>query len=612
MKVKHTLSPWAAAVLTVLLSGVITLLVLWMHPVSTMAMLRSMLRLQPHLLLLNGLPILLLTAAFACLLRNVFWSAALVGFVTAGVSIANRVKMQIRDEPLVPRDFGLLKEAADAAGNYDLRLPWGLIACVVVFAAVMVALGFLFPCRKGRRPRLLRFGGFALSALILMLAVRFGYSSDALYNSFTVTNAYYLTSVCNELGFPYYFCYHFSTYQVPKPEGYSKAQAAAWDKAAGSGETGEDVHVIMVMNEAFSDITNDPVFHYDRETDPLRTFNALCRSENALSGHIVVPGYAGGTANTEFDVLTGMQTGNLHTTSAFRSFNHDLDSLFYLFGGDGYHTTFMHPGDDWFYNRQNVYRWLGAEDILFKEDFVNSISRGRWVTDDTVAENLIARFEDALAAGDTVFDYAVTIQNHMSYTADKYGEDASAYPAPATDVSLSDQAETLLRVYIEGLRDADAMLQKLTDYFSAIDEPVVLVFFGDHLPYLGDGRLCYRELGLSAADDAADNFTAYETPFLIWGNDAAASKLTFSAQALGLPADGRISACYLGAAVAELTGRGDSTAWLAFLNQLRREVPVMQNGLCVLSDGTVTAETPESVKQYQYWSYYKLKDKKVA
>ena len=610
MNLKRQIGYLPTFFLVVLLSGLATGLVLWMHPVSTMAMIKSMLMRQPVLLLLNYLPLFLLILAFTCLLRNAFYATGLVGFVTALMSVANRVKIQIRDEPLVPRDFGLLKEAADAAGNYDLRLPWMLIGCVVAFGAIMVALGIFFPTKAPARQYLVRLSGFVVSVLALLLSIRFLYSSSNLYNSFSVTNPYYLTSVSNELGFPYYFCYHFSTYQVQKPEGYSKAQAAAWETGDTAGG-GKDVHVIVVMNEAFSDLTNYDVFQYSEEEDPLKTFNALCGGENAVSGKVVVPGYAGGTANTEFDVATGMQTNNLHTTSAFRSFNRNLDSIFRVFGADGYHTVFMHPGDAWFYNRQNVYRWLGADEILFSADFVDSVSRGRWVTDDTVAENIILKFDEAVNNDQTLFDYAVTIQNHMSYTADKYGE-SGPYPAVPVDLPLSEEAQTLLSVYIEGLRDADAMLKKLTDHFSASDEPVVLAFFGDHLPYLGDDRLCYRELGLPMADDSAENFTSYETPYLIWCNDAAAAEVELDS--LSLPADGQLSACYLGAVLLELTGRGDESAWFSYLNELRRQVPVMQNGVYETIDGTVTSspEQMELISKYLNWSYYKLKDKKVS
>ncbi|MEG0780534.1 MAG: LTA synthase family protein [Oscillospiraceae bacterium] len=615
MNHKKTLTNRMALLLTLPLTGFITLLVLWMHPVSLRAMLGGMLR-QPLLLLLNGLPIFLLLLAFSFLLKNVFYSAAGVTFVTAALSIVNRVKLQIRDDPFTPRDFGLLQEAADAAKSYDLHLPWLLIGCVCGFTLLFLFLGWQFQAaprpdrRKGHwLPRLV---GFVAPLALLVLSVLTVYRSDKLYASFSVSNPYNLTVVCNELGFPYYFSHHFTTYQVVKPDGFDKQQAAAWDRGDGTDSPtgGKPVHVIFVMDEAFCDLTAQPVFTYTAETDPLTTFHALQKSENAQWGQIVVPGFAGGTANTEFDVMTGMQTGALNTTSAFRSFNRNLDSVIRVFGQEGYRTTFMHPGDPWFYNRENVYAYLGAEDILFADDFANSVSKGRWVTDDTVAQNILTHFNDAVAADELLFDFAVTIQNHMSYTADKYG-DGYDFPPVQTDVPLSQEASTLLSVYIEGLRDADAMLKTLTDAFSASSEPVLLVFFGDHLPYLGDDRLCYRELGLPAANDAADNFTSYETPYLLWHNDAAQDAVNLS----GLEQGASISAGFLGGAVLEATGRGDATPWFSFLNDLRRQIPILQNGFYRLPDGTVTADLPAAeaaqLSQYRDWSYYKLKYKKV-
>ena len=164
----------------------------------------------------------------------------------------------------------------------------------------------------------------------------------------------------------------------------------------------------------------------------------------------------------------------------------------------------------------------------------------------------------------------------------------------------------MLEVYVEGARDADAMLGRLREYFAAQDEPVVLVFFGDHLPYLGDNQLGYAELGFTG-EDYWSELTSYETPYVIWANDAAYDLLDWS-RAEALPET--ISASFLGAAVVELTGR--ETAWSSFLNELRREAPVIQKQTTVLSDGTVLTEDAgadvlEAVAKWRQWSYYKLK-----
>ena len=622
---KLPLSLPVTLLLAVLLTGFYTLLCLWIQPNSLRAVLRVF-QDQPLLVVLNCLPVGLLILAFTFLLRNVFAAAGLVGTCWALLSVANRLKLEIRDEPVFPRDFALLKEAASAAGGYSIRWPVAVIAVVAAVTAIMVLLTLATKARpfpgalKTWWARLLgAAGGIGLlTGLILTV-----YASNDLYNSFSVSNAYYIPSVFNELGFPYCFCHHFTTYTVDKPEGYSRAEAESWETGQHTGQ-GKDVHVIMVMNEAFSDLTDCGLFSYSAEEDPLKNLHAAQESQYCISGHIVVPGFAGGTANTEFDVLTGMQTNALSatTTSAFRAVNRNLDSLFRVFGGDGYRTLFMHPGDDWFYNRENVYRWFGAEESLFADQMTDLEYKGRWVTDDCVAGLIEAEFRQTAEQGKFLFNYTTTIQNHMSYTADKYGPDYDV-PAAQVSVSLSEQAQTLLSVYLEGVRDADAMLGRLTAYFSQRQEPVVLVFFGDHLPYLGDNQLVYQELGLEVGvneEDRQNTYASYETPYIIWGNDAAGEVLDWdrAAEALALPENGAVSACYLGAAVLEFTGREGENPWFQYLSQARRELPVIQKSSCALPDGTVVklselaTEQQALIHRLRCWSYYKLKSKDIS
>lgn len=601
-------------------SVVVTLFVLWAHPVSVLAMLGKMLR-QPLILFLNWLPIALLTAAFAFAFRNVFFSSALVGLIAGAMSLINRVKLTIRGEPFVPRDISLIKEAADAAGSYDMTLPWFQIGCLVVMTAVFIVLGVLLPLKKSedapkKRGALVRVMGFVLCLAVLVGAVGLVYSSTDLYNSFETTEPYNLSSVNNELGFVYYFCYHFSTYKIEKPEGFDRDEAASWETGYESAPDAADVNVVFVMNEAFSDILNEDVFVFPEGENPMEVYNTLAEGENAWAGHIVVPYFAGGTADTEFDVVSGMQTNLLNpaapSLTAFRTVNRDLDSIFRVFGADGYTSCFMHPGQSWFYNRENVYDWFGADESFFVEDF-DAEYKGSWVTDESVLRELVSRFEEKSAGGGLDFTYAVTIQNHMSYTAEKYGD--YVCPEVETTAELSPEIQTAVNVYAEGIRDANAMLEDLTEFYSEQSEPVLLVFFGDHLPYLGDNRQGYAELGLPAASvtGGEDPFAAYTAPVLFWCNDAAAEALDFAnaIEALDLPADGRISACYLGAVVLELTGRGEVSPWFAFLNEMRRELPVLHNGYYEGADGEITteptAEEAALVSRMRCWAYYKLR-----
>ena len=600
----------------ILLAGCITLLALWCQP-NALRVVLAHFKAQPLLIVLNAMPIGLLLLICTCLFRNVFFGAALVNFGVCALSIANRIKLEVRDEPVFPRDFGLLKEVGSAMGAYDIRFPVGVIAVVVVTTLLLAALGVFIGCKPFPVKKFQGWLGSLLGATasfaVLVVLILTVYASNDLYNSFRVTNAYYIPSVFNELGFPYCFCHQFTTYPVDKPEGFRKADAERWDSQDTASVPGQPVNVVMVMNEAFSDITDSPAFAFSPEDDPLANLHALQADPHAISGHIVVPGFAGGTANTEFDVLTGMQTNALSatTTSAMRVINRNLDSLFRVFRADGYQTSFFHPGNDWFYNRENVYRWFGAEKTVFIDQMAQPVYKGTWVADSYLVGLIQEEFESAMDAGAPLFHFTTTIQNHMSYTAAKYGEGYDFPPVPLT-VSVSEDVETMLRVYTEGVRDADAMLGQLRAYFAQRQEPVVLVYFGDHLPYLGDNQKGYTELGFTAQPDWA-TLTSFETPYVIWANDAAADVLDWESAAAELALAEETSAAFLGAAVLELTGRGDDTAWFTFLNTLRRSAPVVQKQFYLLSDGTKTPDDILSadIHRWRQWSYYKLRYKEI-
>ena len=143
---KVRLPLWATLLAAVLLAGAITLLALWCQPNALRSVL-AVFRAQPLLIILNCLPVGMLLLVFTCLLRNVFFAGALANFAVCALSIANRIKIEVRDEPVFPRDFALLKEAGSAVGTYDIQFPVPSIAAVVVFSLVLVALGLFVGSR---------------------------------------------------------------------------------------------------------------------------------------------------------------------------------------------------------------------------------------------------------------------------------------------------------------------------------------------------------------------------------------------------------------------------------------------------------------------------------
>ena len=130
----------------VLLAGCITLLALWCQPNA----LRSVLiifKAQPLLIVLNALPVGLLLLIFTCLFRNVFFGGAFVNLLVCGFSVANRVKIEVRDEPVFPRDLALLKEVGAIVSDYDIAYPWGAVAIVVSASLVLLVIGLFIKCR---------------------------------------------------------------------------------------------------------------------------------------------------------------------------------------------------------------------------------------------------------------------------------------------------------------------------------------------------------------------------------------------------------------------------------------------------------------------------------
>ena len=566
---------------------------------------------RPLLLALNLFPVaaVLLTVYF--LTANSLVAGAVTELVFALMNYANLLKIEGRDDPFVPGDVALLREALQATGEYRLDLHLPLLALIVLTTAALFILGV----RLGRPRRLgwpVRLVGAALAAALFAGACCTVYDDEKLYGSFPVSSPYNITTVFNELGFHYCFLYNMGLYEAERPENYSQAQAASWAEApAEAAPAGEKPRILMVMCEAFSDLCADPVFTYPAEEHPLRDYYAVMNGGSCISGHIVVPNFGAGTANTEFDVLTGMQTNLINHTnvSALRSFFKNIPSLTRVLRDAGYGAFYMHPGQSWFYNRNSAMSRMGFDERIFVDDLPDPS-----IMDSVFLENLIGQLE---SRDGSLFAYATTIQNHQAYTYNKYDGEV---PRVQVSVPLSEKTEERLSVYTYGVRCSSEMLLGLTEYLNGQDQPYILVFFGDHLPNLGADYQGYWELGLDiGADDTPEQtIAAFSAPYIIWANDAylAGRSMESVAAGLDLPADGRISACFLGEVALEMAGLEQTDPYFRFLAQLRRTLPVIKNGIVGTPDGSlttsVTAQQQEMIDKLHCWQYYRMTAQRVG
>lgn len=607
-----SLAAWLLGIASVLIAAFVTLALQKGSILATLDCFRT----EPVLYALNLWPIAATMALLFCLFRNVFYSASLTTLLWGILSYVNLIKVNSRGDPFVPGDILLLTEGVEAVGNYQLDLQPDKLLVLLGLCLILLICGIAL---KTPKPRwYFRLGGGLVVLAAFVITMVFTYPSKSLYEGLKGPSRTNVPAVFDSFGFPYCFLHNFNLYPVDKPPGYDAEAAAVYEDTYRKEPAAPEKapNIIMIMCEAFTDLPNLDTFTYSEDSNPIAAYNRLAADPETISGHLVVSNTGAGTANTEFDVLTGMMTNKLSpaTSSAFRVIHRNTDSIPRMLSQAGYRTFFLHPGQNWFYNRESVYSYLGIADQVFRDAFTKEDYKGDWISDAAflrVLEESLEVRQDATP----LFTYAVTIQNHQAYTYGKYG----FIPAPPeTDLTLSDAATQSLSVYFEGLRDSANMLEDLTEYLDARDEPYILVFFGDHQPNLGGGYLAYEELGLNYNNPATTEeiLAAYEVPFLIWSNRAyrESGSLVEQAQAAGLSADPLISSHYLGALTCQLAGFQGYDGYFDFLNTLRRQLPVYSVYGCVLPDGSYADSLPDSLQSWEEirwnWQYYRLKTQK--
>lgn len=616
MKKKRSirLSPVVTWLLGFLLSGVSMGMALMLQKGSLTETLRYLAQ-APVLIVLNWIPMALLLGLLFFAVGNLFYGAGLTTLIWGLLSYVNLVKIEARGDPFVPGDILLLFEGIEAVGSYQLQLHPAKLALLLGLCVLLWFLGRLIESPKPKIP--VRLIAVLVCVAVFVGAMAFGYTDDDLYQNLPGPYRANVPAVFEAFGFPYCFLHNFSLYPVDKPEDFSLTEAQTYEETYRHETVLPETapNMIMVMCEAFTDLPNEDVFSYTDEENPIAGYNALAAADNTISGHMIVSNTGAGTANTEFDVLTGMMTNRIGegTTSAFRVVHRNTDSVPRMLAENGYETFFMHPGDSWFYNRESVYSYFGITDQVFQEAFTQEDYKGSWITDEAFLR--VLRESLAEREGENpMFTYAVTIQNHQAYTEEKYG---FLPETVKTGAALSDEASEYLAVYFEGLRDSARMLQDMTAWLQEQEEPYLLVFFGDHQPNLGSDYQAYRELGLypENLDDAESRLQLYSVPFLIWGNDAFQSQRDLRALSRQLGEDLTISSHYLGALTCQVAGFDGLDGYMDYLNDLREELPVCSVYGYRTADGTWLEELPQDLQEKEnlrwHWQYYRLKYQKT-
>lgn len=573
----------------------------------------------PTMLLLNILPVLLVILLLFFLTRKLFFSVSATAVVCILFAIIDRVKVSMRQEPLLPTDLTLVKEALTIVKTFPMAQIIGIAILLIAFIALLV-LSFL-KSKGAAIPAMPRLAGILLVILCAFGANHFWYANKVLYDGYpTVDNPYFQVNQYNTKGMIYSFLHQFNITQMKAPEGYHAAYFENEEDTDWTAPEGQKYpHIVMIMGEAFSDLSENKHLDFTGYRDPLQNFKAIQADENTYSGHIVVPNFGGGTSNTEYDVLTGCATRYLDSPLPSYNFIHgDFDGMPRQLRKLGYETLSIHPGYAWFYNRQNVYPDLGFEKTYFLEDSFDLETQGLggYINEVATMDKIIDTLDTHMKEKDTpLFSFTVTIQNHGPYEK-RYGNLPANF---STDVPLNENQTDLLTQYFKGISDADEQIGRLKEYAENSDEPIVLVYFGDHLPGFSNGMEFFDLLDypINANGSLEEQLAVYETPYFIWQNDSAKAlrDINKAAAELELPADGLMSSQFLGTTVLELFTPQYESPLQHYNNELRRELPVCAGTIFVDSEGNYTEsvknELAEKLTILKNWQYFKLFDDKT-
>ena len=291
----------------------------------------------------------------------------------------------------------------------------------------------------------------------------------------------------------------------------------------------------MVLSESFYDLTRLPDLTYER--DPLENFHAL--ESESISGtfHSHYLGY--GTGYLEMSMLQGITGLDFNPGTNICFLTDDsysrLDAMPWALVNQGYTAQMLHGYNDSLYNRTITYPRMGFSKLLFSQDvqqlgfdWKGGMYGGYYLMDSYLFEGVLHQMEEINAAGSPALLYAITMENHQPFDAEKFNYECQIGVESQT---LNEENMAIVRVMLEGITRADQALGALTDALREVERPTIVVFFGDHRPnlFMTDGDTVYTKLGLCPSNDAAEWTPEqvndlYSTDYLIWANDPALLK----------------------------------------------------------------------------------------
>ena len=460
---------------------------------------------SPLVFLYNAL-ILYATLVLASLSKRRVFFFTIISIFWLGIGIINGVILTQRMTPFTVKDLSNLNDGLTIVTNYLSNYEIiGAIAAGLIAVGLLVLLFIKGPQKRDgvKRKR-------NLVAVLLVIAFTFLSSSFVIRAGIVQTFFGNLAYAYRDYGVVYCFVNTWLNTGISKPDGYSKEEILSiFDKK----ELGDDNAMLLTQKDEDEEHPNILFLQLESFIDPM-TIQSITLSQDPCpnfrrlmqtysSGELTVPACGAGTANVEFEVLTGLSVkffgpGEYPYKAVLKektgeSLAYDLDSL-------GYTSHAIHNHRAVFYNRNSVFANMGF-DTFTSVEYMKNVEKTpkNWAKDDVLTE-CITDALDSTDGRDMI--YTISVQGHGKYPAEQVLQN----PAIEVTAAPSEELKWKYEYYVNQIYEMDQFIKALTDTLAKREEPTVLVMYGDHIP------------ALDMTEDDLESGNLYGTQYLIWDN----------------------------------------------------------------------------------------------
>lgn len=415
--------------------------------------------------------IIFATLSASLFFKRKYFMFGMVTFAWFVLGVCNFIIQFYRRTPLTSDDFLMITSLFNIISIYLNPMQISLIVLAVGISLLIIVRSWM---RSVKLNVVLRQGVVTMSVALLLLNVMPNVSPSI--HAFQNSKGN-IVEIYDEFGFVYSFVNTLLDKGIEEPTVYNEQSIESIVKyLTKDSHDAIKANIIFVQLESFFDVTRLSGVSFS--SNPIPNFTAL--KQNYSSGLLAVPTLGGGTANTEFEVITGMSldffgTGEYPYKGVL--LEQTAESLAYNLKKVGYRSSILHNNSGNFYGRHLVFANLGFDAFSTLETMRNvEFNDLGWAKDKVLVDEIM---EAILYSDDPDFVYTIAVQSHGDYPRDENPN----YPFQVFGV-MNKSDENQLEYYLDQINESDAIIPEIIAKVEQTGEPSVIVFFGDHLPGL--------------------------------------------------------------------------------------------------------------------------------